>query len=298
MKKVIDDEFLSLLEQRDLLIDRPMSGLFGGQRRSKSYGSSLEFADYRDYAPGDDLRLVDRNLYARFEKFYLKLFVDERQLFHRIYIDASASMDWGKPSKGETAVKIAAALSYLSVRSNDRVSLSVIEDDRCLPLCPPFSGVNAFYAAADQLNRLKYKGEADFTKALLNDEEPGRDDGISVILSDFLTDGNYKTAIERLIYRGRKVFLLQILTKEEFDPDFRGRMVLIDSEAQNEDDARNYRSTITHARIKAYKQAMNLHQKELKEFCTGRGVGYFTVCAEDAIETILFEKAMQERLIT
>ena len=103
-----------MLESKDLQIHFPMSGLLGGTRRSNAYGSSVEFADYREYTPGDDLRRIDWNLYARFEKLYLRLTVDERQLHHRIYIDSSASMAWGGPSKGQMALKLAAALIALS----------------------------------------------------------------------------------------------------------------------------------------------------------------------------------------
>ena len=75
MKKVIDGNFIAMLESRDLHINRPMDGLLGGNRRSRNYGSSVEFADFREYVPGDDLRRIDWNLYARFEKLFLRLFV-------------------------------------------------------------------------------------------------------------------------------------------------------------------------------------------------------------------------------
>ena len=126
MRQVLDGAFLSMLEARDLQIRNPMNGLFGGNRRSKAYGSSAEFADFRDYTPGDDLRRIDWNLYARFEKLMLKLFVDERQLHHKIYLDASASMDWGEPNKADVALKLAAALGFLSVQAMDRVSFYAI----------------------------------------------------------------------------------------------------------------------------------------------------------------------------
>ena len=109
-KKIIDEGFLSLLEGRDLQIRRSMQGLFGGTRPSPFFGSSAEFAEYREYVPGDDLRRVDTNLLARFDKLYTKQFVDERQLHHRIYVDASRSMDWGTPNKGHLALKLCAAL--------------------------------------------------------------------------------------------------------------------------------------------------------------------------------------------
>ena len=126
MRQVLDGAFLAMLEARDLKIRDPMNGLFGGNRRSKAYGSSAEFADFREYVPGDDLRRIDWNLYGRFEKLFLKLFVDERQLHHRIYIDASASMDWGEPSKADTALKLAAAMALADLVSEDELSENYI----------------------------------------------------------------------------------------------------------------------------------------------------------------------------
>ena len=158
MQRMIDDEFLSMLESKDLQIHFPMSGLLGGTRRSNAYGSSVEFADYREYTPGDDLRRIDWNLYARFEKLYLRLTVDERQLHHRIYIDSSASMAWGGPSKGQMALKLAAALSFLAVRAMDRVSLYTVEGNRCRPIGRAFTGQNAFYEAVEGLNRVRFRG--------------------------------------------------------------------------------------------------------------------------------------------
>ena len=297
MKRIIDDGFLTLLEARDLYIDRPMNGLFGGERRSRAYGSSLEFADYREYAEGDDLRRVDWNLWARFEKLFLKLYVDERQLYHRIYIDASASMKWGEPTKGETALKLAAALAYMAVRANDRVQLSVIRGRELSALGPAFTGTGGFYTAANKLNDVKFKGDAEWSQAFLETNDTGRDDGFTIILSDFLVGGDFRSAINRLLFRGRRVFLLQILAPEELDPDMRGRVMLFDSESGGEEDARNFRTTVTRARIKAYRQALAAHQKELLDYCAARGVGFFSVSSDERVEKILFDKATEERLI-
>ena len=131
MKKIVDGSFIAMLESRDLHLHRPMDGLFGGNRRAKSYGSSVEFADYREYTEGDDLRRIDWNLYARFEKMFLKLFVDEKQLHHRIYLDCSSSMDWGRENKSHLALKMAAALGFLSVQAMDRVSYYALKGDKC-----------------------------------------------------------------------------------------------------------------------------------------------------------------------
>ena len=126
---VINEEFLSRLDTLETLLKNNVAGMFGGNKQSKygSFGSSCEFADYRDYMPGDEISKIDWNSYARTEKLYLKLFLDERQMHTKIYIDGSRSMDYGRGSKAEQSVKLAAALAYLSVTELNRVSVYVVK---------------------------------------------------------------------------------------------------------------------------------------------------------------------------
>ena len=297
MKKIVDEAFLSMLESRDLHIDKPMNGLFGGNRRSKIYGSSSEFADYREYIPGDDLRRIDWNLYARFEKLYLKLFVDERQLHHRIYLDASTSMDWGKPSKGEMMLKLSAAIGFLAVQSMDRVSMSVIHKDNCEEICRAITGREAFYTAAEKLNDTKYYGDGNMEKAICRNEDLGKDDGLTILFSDFLTDCNWKAAVDELCFRGRKVFLIRVLSRDEITPGISGKLLLRDTEAESEDDARNIRSKISRSAIKAYEEAFLWQQNDIRSFCDARNVGFMTVCSDESIEKMLFQQATEARLI-
>ncbi len=297
MRQVIDGNFIAMLESRDLRIKNPMNGLFGGNRRSKAYGSSAEFADYREYAAGDDLRRIDWNLYARFEKLFLKLFVDERQLHHKIYIDASASMDWGEPNKSDIALKLTAALGYLSVQAMDRVSFYTIHESTCENLCRTVIGRDAFYNAADMLNTVNFYGEGDIGKAISSLENPGNGNGISVIISDFLTDSDWKSAVDYLLYHKREVYLIQVLSRDELTPNLNGKILMLDSEAYDEDDERNYRSEITRSSIKAYEEAFLYLQNDIKTFCAARDVGFITVCSDESIAAMLFQKATEMGVI-
>ena len=114
-KYVINEEFLQQVEALQVILKNNLAGLFGGNHQSKSYGSSCDFSDYRDYIPGDDITKIDWNAFARFDKLYLKLYLDERQCHTRIYIDASRSMDYGQSNKALMALKIAATLAYLLI---------------------------------------------------------------------------------------------------------------------------------------------------------------------------------------
>ena len=297
MKQIIDGGFIAMLEARDLRIQNPMNGMFGGNRRSRAYGSSAEFADFREYAPGDDLRRIDWNLYARFEKLYMKLFVDERQLHHNIYIDASASMDWGEPNKAHIALKLAAAIGYLSVQAMDRVSFYAIHEDSCEDLCQTIIGREAFYNAANILNTVDFYGDGDIGAAFETLENPGNGDGISVIISDFLTDSDWKSAVDKLLYHNREVYLIQVLSRDEITPDISGKVLMLDAESIDEDDGRNYRSEVTRSSVKAYEEAFLYHQKEIKQFCAARNVGFIPICSDESVERMLFQKATEVGLI-
>lgn len=297
MKNIIDQSFLSMLESRDLHIQNPMNGLFGGNRRAKAHGSSAEFADFREYVPGDDLRRIDWNLYGRFEKLFLKLYVDERQLHHHIYLDTSASMDWGEPNKGHMALKLAAALGFLSVQALDRVSFYSIHEKSCEDISGTVVGREAFYNAANQLNTLRFWGDGDIGTAICSGENPGNTGGLSVIISDFFTDSDWQAAVDFLLYHKREVHLIQVLSPDEIAPGMRGKVLMLDTEAPDEEDERNYRAEITRSSVKAYAEAFAYHQNELRSFCAARNVGFVTVCSDESIEKILFEKATEAGLI-
>ena len=282
-----------MLEGHDLCIQNLMNGLFGGNRRSRAYGSSAEFADYRSYAEGDELKRVDWNLYARFRKLYLKLFVDERQLHHRIYIDASASMDWGTPAKSYTALRLGAALGFLAVQAMDRVTYYGIHDDSCQDLTGTVIGKDAFYRAADQLETLTCAGGSRLGEAINNSHEIGSIGDISVLISDFLTDDSWKEAVDRMIQKRREVHLIRVLSRDEVDPQIRGLLTLTDAE----DRSPEYRADFGRAHMKAYRQALEYHQNEIRSFCASRGVGFFTVCTDESIEQMLFDKAVSAEVM-
>ena len=138
----INEEFLQQVEALQVILKNNVAGLFGGNHQSKTYGSSCEFADYRDYIPGDDITKIDWNAYARFEKLYLKLYLDERQLHTRIYIDASRSMDYGNCKKADVALKIAATLAYLSICEMDKVSIYYIKNNKVHEVISSIVGKN------------------------------------------------------------------------------------------------------------------------------------------------------------
>jgi len=297
MKNIIDNGFVSMLEGHTLRVANPMDGLFGGNRRSTKYGSSVDFADYREYQPGDDLRRIDWNLYARFDKLYLKLFTDERQQHHRIYIDASASMGYGEPAKSECALKLAAALAYLSVSAMDRVSIYVIHETEIEKLGQTIHGREGFYQLVQLLNQVEFYGDAQMGKAFLMEENLGHFDGMSILISDFLTDENFLRGIDRMVFEKRQVEMIQIFSREEVAPGMSGQYLLLDSEGVGEEDPKNFRVEVTRKRIEAYQLALRFIMNRLRNYANSRGIGYIWTVSDESIEKMLFIHAAKEGLI-
>jgi len=296
-RKILDANFLSQLENMSLYLKNPMDGYFGGTRKSNTYGSTVDFADFREYMPGDDLRRIDWNVYGRFEKFYIKLFLDERQMHTQIFLDCSESMAWGQPEKAELMLKYAAAFGFLSVQALDKVSYMRMSEGDCMDLCGTVSGKDSFYMAMDKLSTVKFEGETDMEAAIKQCVNPGYSDGITIIISDFFTESNWKKAVDYLIYKKRQVVLLQILSPDEISPDFGGRLNLIDSESILEGDLRNTKMEINKSAVKAYKIALNDYQKEMETFCNSRNATFLTVSTDASIEEMLYKKGYEKELI-
>ncbi|MBP3495295.1 MAG: DUF58 domain-containing protein [Clostridia bacterium] len=296
-RKILDGEFLDRLDAAALVLKTPMTGYFGGGRKARSYGNTVEFADFREYFPGDDIRRIDWNVYARFEKYFIKLFTDERQMHNQILIDCSASMACGKPEKAEAALRIAAAFGYLSVSAMDRVSYKMLEGNKARNLGFTVTNKDSFYRAAQAMEMTEFEGETDLEKSILNMEAPGYDDGLTIIISDFLTESNWKKAIDFLMYKRREILMIQILSPDELYPDFDGRIQMMDSEAPDFGDPRNMKVRITRKMVDAYQRALDEYEKELIDFCASRGVTFFTVSSDDPIEKVIFGKGYETEVI-
>ena len=281
----ITEELLAQIENLQMLLKNNVAGMFGGNHKSRTYGSSCEFADYRDYVDGDDTTKLDWNAYARFDKLYLKLFLDERQMHTRIYIDASRSMEYGDPGKAQRALLYAATLAYLSVCEMDKVSIYVIKDKAIHEIIRGMVGKEAFLSSINKLEEIVFDGDSFISEAIVP-ENVGYGDGLSVIISDFLTDHDYEAAIDHLIGKRRDVFCLQILSMDELSPQARGKVHFFDSENAS----LFYRKDIDREIAKAYKRALEYATSRIRDYCNARGADYLLVSAEDRPQDVLFEK--------
>lgn len=294
----LNDAFFSRLETLALNLRANLAGFFGGKHLVKTYGQTVEFADYREYMLGDDIRRIDWNLYSRFEKYFLKLFTDERQMHVRIFLDCSASMGKETPQKGAYAVAFAAALGFLAVHNMDKVSFKLMKGDRCEDPFGVIVGKNTFYRAMGGLESVEFNDDVDLGAAVENCSDAGISDGLSVIISDFMTESDWKKAVDYLTYKKRQVLLIQVLSPEEVDPALEGRVYLVDSESLGMEDPRNMKLKITRGMMLAYKDALDDFQADLKSFCNSREAAFLTVTCDKSIEKTLFGELLKAGIMS
>lgn len=289
----LNDGFFSRLETLALNLRADLTGFFGGKHLVKTYGQTVEFADYREYMLGDDIRRIDWNLYSRFEKYFLKLFTDERQMHTQIFIDFSASMGKTNPAKGAYAIGVAAALGFLSVHNMDKVSFKMMKGEKVEDPFGTIVGKQSFFRAMSALENESFDNDTDISAAVTSCTNVGSKDGLSVIISDFFTDHDWKKAVDYLCYKNRQVLLVQVLTPEEIDPAYSGRVNLIDSEAEGLMDDKNMKLRITRSMQMAYADAFNDLVSDIKSFCTSRNVDFITVRTDRSIEKMLFGELLK-----
>ena len=289
----LNDEFFSRLETLALNLRADLNGYFGGKHFVRSYGQTVEFADYREYQLGDDIRRIDWNLFSRFEKYFIRLFTDERQMDVQIFLDCSASMGKENRTKAEYAVSVAAALGFLSVHNMDKVSFKLIKEDAVEDPFGTIIGKNSFFRAISLLENLNFSDDADISQAVSSCANTGSNNGLSVIISDFLTRKDWKKAVDYLTYKKRQVLAIQLLSPEEEEPTYSGRVSLIDVESGDLADPRNMKLRITRSLQLAYQEALKDMKADIKSFCASRGADFISVTTDKPVERMLFGELLK-----
>ena len=296
--KYLNDRFFSRLEALAFNLRSDLAGYFGGKHLVNTYGQTVEFADYREYQLGDDIRRIDWNLYSRFEKHFLKLFTDERQMQVQIFLDCSASMGKENPKKGAYAVAAAAAMGFLAVHNMDKVTFNLMKGERSENPFGTIVGKNSFYRAIGSLNDLYFDGSTDIEKCVTSCPDTGTKNGLTLIISDFFTDSDWKKAVSYLSYKRRQVMLLQVLAPEEIDPAYTGRVNLIDSEADSVEDPRNMKIRINSSMQKAYQEALAGLKEDLRSFCMKWNADFISVSTAQPIERVLFAEFFKTGILS
>jgi uncharacterized protein (DUF58 family) len=288
---LLDPVFMSRLDALDVLSRKILQGKLQGERRSKRRGQSVEFADHRPYVAGDDLRFVDWNVYGRLEQLFLKLFLEEQDLTVHIVADASASMDFGEPSKELFIKKLTAALGYVSLVNNNRVTISFIADGVTVQLAN-MRGRSYLDQMAECLLTTGCDGLSNFDDACRQLAAGRIGSGVMIVLSDFLFKEGYDSGLRRLIGRQYDLYAIQVLCPQELTPDLSGELKLIDIE-----DTDAAEITVSAALSKYYKKNLTAYCNELKDFCTSRGAVYALANSADSVESLVLNYLRRIRLL-
>ena len=288
---LLDPEFLHKLEQLELVSRKIFVGRMKGERKSKRRGSSVEFADHRNYSVGDDMRHIDWNVYGRLDKLFLKLFLEEEDLHFYTLLDTSLSMDFGEPTKLQYGKQVAAALSYIGLVNHDRVMMDAFSSslDRGMP---SVRGRSQMYRVVGYLDALEASGKSDLTAAAKAFAIKHTGKGIVVVVSDFLDKRGYEDALRYLLARNLDIYVVHVLSKEEVEPELAGDLKLVDAE---DDDIAEI--TISAPLLKRYKDNLNAFVGGLKQWCTKRGITYIFTTNHNPFDKLILNYLRERGLV-
>jgi len=278
---LLDPDFIARLERLEIVSRKIFHGKMRGERRSKRRGESVEFADYRNYVTGDDLRFLDWNIYARLERLFVKLFLEEEDLHVNLLVDISGSMDLGTPRKSRYAMQIAAAMAYIGLSNNDRVSLYAFADGLNYELAG-LRGKRMIAKVFEFLGNVECTGVSDMTRACKQYATRHSQAGIVLVLSDFFDKGGYEAGLRMLLGRKFDVYCIQILAPEEIEPKLTGELRLTDVE---DDDFAEV--SVSRALINRYKHNLKAYCEALQTYCTRRGMTYALAGTEVPFDQIV-----------
>lgn len=286
MALILSPAEFRLLEGLRLNPRRAFHGRVRGERLTKRKGISIEFADYRDYSEGDDLRHLDWNVLARLQTPVMKTYQDEEDLAVYLVLDATGSMGFGEPSKLDAAKRIAAAFAYVALCGQDAV----------YPISLPNRGVGAARrgrASYPQIARwidavAESTANRTLSVSLREFAGSGARPGMVVLLSDVL-DPAAADAIRMLGGVGHEVCLVQVLSPEELDPDLEGDLRLLDAEA-----GAPVEITANRDALKAYRENLQTHNAAVSDACRRHGGKAIQVLAQESLESLVRDRLRRE----
>jgi uncharacterized protein (DUF58 family) len=280
-KTSFDEAFLRKLERLAVVAKRVTSGAVRGNRKTRRSGAGLEFADHRDYEPGDDLRRLDWNLYGRLERPLLRLFDEDEDLPLYLLLDTSASMGIGTPSKLDLAVKTAAALAYVALAGLDRVAVYTASDGLGDGFGPQ-RGKAQIHPVLGVLGSMRPAGRTDLGAAVRRLVARHRRRGVVVLVSDFFDPAGFEEALDRLRYSRFEPVVVQITAPEELDPPLQSDLVLVDVETGSERQV-----TVTPTVREAYRRTLLARLESLDRFCRRRAIPCFQVQSHHPFEDLV-----------
>ncbi|RPI28786.1 MAG: DUF58 domain-containing protein [Chloroflexota bacterium] len=289
-RPLFEEAFLRKLERIAILSNRAVTGQMQGERRSPKRGQSVEFADFRPYTEGDDFRRIDWNAYARLERFFIKLFVEEEDLTVHLLVDASRSMDWGAPNKLEYALRTVGALGYIALSGLDRVTVTALGKNGSGSNFAPRRGKQQAFALFSYLQALMPPAGG----PAAGRSTPGLDNqlryyagvatqpGPLLLLSDLMDEG-WAEGLRALASRGFEISVLHILSPDEVKPELTGDLKLLDSETMSDIEI-----TAEYDLIQRYRKSLAEWQEEVHRFCSARRINYVPIETSLPFDELLF----------
>ena len=285
----LSTELLRRLEQLQLVARRHAKSSLRGERASRARGHSVEFADYRDYVSGDDLRYLDWSLYGRLDRLFIRLYEEERELPVTFFLDASESMSFGEPRKFDFARQVVAAVAHVALCGFDRVSVRVFPDrevNRKTQLAIfNVRGRQSSLGLIRHLNQLAAGERGELNEALRQGAIESKRVGLAVVVSDLLDESGYRDGLKALVARGFQVIVVQILSPEELHPSTFGDLRVVDAETGTVREV-----TFGKFRRRRYQTAVRAYIDQVAEFCTARGVAFWSVTSDSSIEDLLLRQ--------
>ena len=284
---MLSDAFLTRLDALALRMRHPASGGAGGLRRSKALGSSVEFSDFREYSIGDDVRRIDWNAYARFERLFLKLFMEEQEQQVHLILDASASMGFGK---WEPAKQLIETLGYLCLCGGDRVTVYAVSDGATRHT-RPLQGRHSYPELVSFVEETRPAGKTALYESIAQTTLPaGR--GMTVLVSDLLDEGGYQRALQSLLYRKQEVSVLQVMSHAEWEP-------LLEDVVELCDGATGARLVLSagYETLRRYRVTARAYVGEIAAFCRKYGMTHIFLLPEEPFEEQMLRELSRRGLI-
>ena len=288
---VFDEAFLRQLERLLVLMRSPVRGGLKGGRRSVKRGQSVEFADYRDYAMGDDLRQLDWNVYARLERLFVKLFIEEEDVTVTLLIDASASMAAGRPAKLLFAKRAAAALGYIGLASEDRVTVSALAGRMARRRASMRGSGRIFRLLADLSSIEAADGSTDLVAADRHAAAQLHGKGVVILFSDLLDPGADRI-IRELAATGSELIVMHVLSPDELDPGLEGDLRLVDVETGDGIDV-----TVDLATLDAYQTRLASWKAEFADLAAKRRASYIDLSSDANLAVLMFNELRRRRVL-
>ena len=288
-RDLFDREFLRKLEYLSFVSRRIYRGDTRGAHASPRRGTSLDFADYRTYQPGDDFRSIDWSIYSRLDRLFVRLYAEEEDLTVHVLLDASASMAYGSPAKIDYARRLAAALGYVGIGSLDRVGVTTFAAGLGGALAPRRGRAQLFHLL-EYMSRIRVGGGTDISRSLEDYALRSRNPGLAIIITDLMDESleGYRRGLRALLFRDFEVVLVHVLDREEIAPREEGTLRLRDMET-----GRELAVAVDKPMLASYRRRVTGFFGGVEEFCLRNRVEYLRTATLVPFEEVVLKYLRQ-----